>query len=47
MPASRGHCENPRRKGAPEPWVNGSPRWIDFQQESAIDANAACRGGKQ
>ena len=22
-------------------------RWTDFQQESAIDANAACRGGKQ
>ena len=31
----------------PEPWGNGSPRWISFQQESAIDANATCRGGER
>ena len=46
-PRPAGHVSRSATKRTHEPWVNGSPRWLSFQQESAIDANAVCRGGER
>jgi hypothetical protein len=43
----RAQCNAAPKRRPSEPWVNGSLRWTDFQQESTIDAKNGCSRGKQ
>jgi len=46
-PLPAGSVQRRAEEALPEPWVNGSSRWTDFPQESAIDAKNGCSRGKQ